>query len=370
LPTEIRLPQLGKTMKDAVLLQYNVTLGESVKKGDVIFEIETDKATLEVESPVEGFVKHIFAEIGQTVNVDEPVLVLAGKDENVPEDFINRLEKQINKTETRQQSQSHPPEYVQTQNSASAPSAGFASLEETALGRTVPLSARQKIIGQKMLWSKRNIPCFYLHLDADVTGLVQLRKDLNKTADVPVSYNDFLIYALTRALKKFPVMTGSLQGQNIILPENINIALAVELPDGVAAPVLKNLEGKRLSQIAREKTRLVEKTEAGKLRFEDLEGACITISNLGNLGIESFIPIVIPGQCSILGVGKITDTCQTEATFTAGTEEKIVIRKKMSLTLAVDHRIANGTQASQFLDFLRKYLQEPENFIDRPPQTD
>jgi len=350
-------------MTEAVLIRYNISPAERVNKGDVLFEIETDKAALEVESPAEGFVKHLLAQIGQTVKVDDPVIVLVKKNEEISQDFIEQLKDQLKKTVDKD-----VPEQFIGQTDEPPQTKGFietshVTKERIKLGSTIPLSQKQKVIGRKMLWSKQNIPCFYLHVDADLTGLVELREKLNKTADVHVSYNDFLIYAIAVSLMKFPVMTGSLKGRNIILPENINVALAVELPDGVAAPVLKNLHGKSLSQIARERTLLVEKTQSGKLTLEDLEGACITISNLGSLGIDSFIPIVIPGQCSILGVGKITDTCRPETAFTTGKEEKIVIRKIMSLTLAVDHRIANGTQASQFLDFLRKYLEEPQSFF-------
>lgn len=357
-------------MKQAVLIRYNANPGQMIKKGDCIFEIETDKAALQVESNADGCVKHLLADIGQTIRVGDPVVILADKNEKVPREYIKALKNQLAKTGLSGSAQKTGTEVEKAPDNRSFNQTSAVPEEQIKLGSSFSLSQKQKVIGRKMLWSKRNIPCFYLRVSSDVTALTRLRENLNKTAHTPVSYNDFLIFAVTRALKKFPLMTGSLRGGKIILPENINIALAVRLPHGLAAPVIKNTHKKKLPEITGERKKLTEKTAAGKLTLQDLQDACITISNLGNLGIDSFIPIVVPGQCSILGVGKITDTCRADNNFASEPEKQIVIRKMMSLTLAVDHRIANGTQASQFLDFLRKYLQEPENFIpDAAEQT-
>ena len=148
-------------------------------------------------------------------------------------------------------------------------------------------------------------------------------------------------------------MTGQLVGDTIKLADTINIGLAVSTPSGLIVPVIKDAHKMDLKQIAAVTKDLIEKAQNEKLLLTDLEGACITISNLGAFGIESFIPVVIPGQCSILGIGRITDT----------TVPKKGDRKLMSMTLSVDHKVVNGDYAAQFLDLVRKLLEDTSTFV-------
>jgi len=186
---------------------------------------------------------------------------------------------------------------------------------------------------------------------------------MNKTSDVKISYNDFIMRAVATGLEKFPIMTGQLAGDTIRLADSrrphptggINIALAIALPDVILAPVIGNVNKKHVKQIARDSKALIEKARNNKLTPDDLQSACITVSNLGAFGIDSFIPIVVPGQCSILGVGRIIETCVPENGNT-------IVRKLMSLTLSVDHKIINGAYAGQFLDFVRKLLEDSSGF--------
>ena len=350
--TEVRLPQLGQTMEEATIVGYMVKVGDEVKKTDVLFEVETDKVTLEVESPAEGFVKHILAEVGRTLPVGGPVLILADKDEGVPQSFIDSL-KSVDAAQAAKPAAAEPPP---TAPAAVRPAGKPGPAPEIKLGATVPLNRLQKLTAQRMLQSKREIPCFYLSVRADVTDLVELRTKLNETRDVKVSYNDFIMRAVAIGLEKFPMMTGQLVGDTIKLADSIGIGLAVFVPDGLVVPVVKDVDGKDLTRIARDSKALIEMARNNKLALTHLEGGCITVSNLGAFGIESFIPIVVPGQCSILGVGKIADTCVPD-------NGKVVVRKLMNLTLSVDHRVTNGAYAGQFLDFVRKQLEQAANFV-------
>jgi pyruvate dehydrogenase E2 component (dihydrolipoamide acetyltransferase) len=226
---------------------------------------------------------------------------------------------------------------------------------EVKLGDTIPLNRLQKITAERMLKSKREIPCFYLTVKADVTGLVKLRTKLNETSDVKISYNDFIMKAVATGLEKFPIMTGQLAGDAIKIVDAIHIGLAISVPDGLVAPVVKDVNKKDVKQIARDGQALIERARSNKLSPTDLEGGCITVTNLGSFGIESFIPIVVPGQCSILGIGQITDTCVPD-------DEEILVRKLMNMTLSVDHKVTNGAYAAQFLDFVRKLLEDISTF--------
>lgn len=349
---EIRLPKLGQTMEEATIIACNFKLGDWVKKGDYIFEIETDKATLEMESPAEGFVKHVLVRPSQTVHVGAPLLVLGDKDEHLPKGFFDFVKTSVAAIPGRQKAgrKVEPAGGSEEEQSAEGKKAE-AELRTT----TIPLTKKQELTAERMLESKREIPCFYLTVRADVTGLAELRAKLNKTTSSKISYNDFFIKAVATGLQKFPILTGQLAGNTVQLPDTINIGLAVSVTDGLVVPVVKDAHKKDIKQIAADSASLIEKAQAGKLPLTNLEGACITISNLGAFGINSFIPIVIPGQCSILGIGRITDTCVSD-------NGGVIIRKLVNMTLSVDHRIANGAYAAEFLDFTRKLLEDTSSF--------
>ncbi|HUT44870.1 MAG TPA: dihydrolipoamide acetyltransferase family protein [Sedimentisphaerales bacterium] len=397
---EVRLPQLGQTMEEGTVVNCLVSVGDEVKKGDVIFEIETDKATLEMESPAEGFVKHVLAKVDETLPVGAPVLVLGAKDEDVPQSFVDSLTGAAPATPeaapavepARAEPEPAKPagrimasprakklatdlgvdlatvtgkgpagkiteQDVQKAAAAkpSTPSAPAVPAAEAKAGQTIPVNRLQRITAEKMLKSKQEIPCFYLTVKADVTDLVELRSRLNETGDVKLSYNDFLLKAVAMGLEKYPIMTGQLAGEEIRLAETIGIGLAISVPDGLVAPIVKDVNKKDVRQIALDSQALIERARGNKLAPTDVEGGCITVSNLGAFGIDNFIPIVVPGQCSILGIGQITDTCVPD-------NGNIMVRKLMNMTLSVDHKVANGAYAAKFLDFVKKLLEDTATF--------
>jgi pyruvate dehydrogenase E2 component (dihydrolipoamide acetyltransferase) len=403
---EVRLPQLGQTMEEGTVVSCLVKVGDEVKKGDVILEIETDKATLEMESPAEGFVKHILVNVDETLPVGAPLLVLGDKDEEVPQSFVDSLKDSVpagqeaapaaEAAPVAEPAKAEPEPDKPAGRVMASPRAKKLAVElgvdltavtgtgpagkiteqdvkeaaaaepakpavpavsgtEPKLGETVPLNRLQKITAERMLKSKQEIPCFYLTVKVDVTDLVELRTKLNQTGDVKVSYNDFIMKAVATGLEKYPIMTGQLAGKTIELAEAIGIGLAISVPDGLVAPIVKDVNKKDVRQIARDSLALIERARNNKLAPTDLEGGCITVSNLGAFGIDNFIPIVVPGQCSILGIGQITDTCVPD-------NGNILVRKLMNMTLSIDHKVANGAYAAQFLDFTRKLLEDTSTF--------
>ena len=404
MPKEIRLPQLGQTMEEGTIIGCMVKVGDEVKKGDCIFEIETDKATLEVESPVGGFVKHITAKEGATLLVGDVLLVLGEKDEEVLQSFVDSIKggKPVTEAapvsavaEPAAEPQARPKETASRVKASPRAKklAGELGVELTTisgtgpggkiteqdiknatqskttgekefgagarLGATIPLNKIQRLTAERMLKSKREIPCFYLTTKVDVTEMVAMRTKLNETSDVKVAYNDFIIRAVALGLEKFPIMTGQLVGDAIELAEAINVGLAMSVAEGLIVPVVKDANKKEIKAIARDTNTLIEKVENNKLLLTDLEGGCITISNLGAFGIESFIPIVVPGQCSILGIGRISDSC-------VPSDGEIITRKLMNITLSVDHKVANGAYAARFLDYVKKLLEDTMIFRARP----
>lgn len=317
---EIKLPKFGQDTQEGTILKCLVQIGDSVKKGDIIFEIETDKATLEMESPQEGFVGAIIAKDGQTLEVGSILMVLGGENEKInAADFTASAKK--------------------------------SALACDCQGQPV-LDGTAEMSPEKMLFSKQNIPCFYLSIAADITELVEQQNELNKTSPVKISFDDFLIKALSLGFEKWPIMTGTFAGDSVRLADSPGIGITV----GRVAPVIKDVCKKNLAQIAADRIAVVKRAQAGKLSDGDLKNGCMTISNLGELGIDSFIPIVIPGQCSVLGVGKITDTCVSY-------DDVFVTRKIVKMTLAVDHKTANGAEAAQFFSLVAKLLEDPKKLI-------
>ena len=228
-------------------------------------------------------------------------------------------------------------------------------MEKTAKKR-IPLTKIQKLIGKRMLASKRDKPCFYLQLYADVTEMMAMRPKLRKDYGIKITTNCFYIRSLALAAKKYPLMLGRFEDDNIRIPNNINVGFAVNAPQGLVVPVLKKADKKSMPEIAREEKLLTEKARDNKLKFDDISDETIALSYLGPYGIDSFLAIVPPQTSTILAVGNILH----EAVPKNGCPEE---RKKVSLTIAADHRVIDGAYAAKFLNFLKEQLQNPKELL-------
>lgn len=360
----IKLPRLAQDMEEATIVAIPVGIGGQVKKGDIIFEIETDKAVVEMESPNSGFVKAIPVKQGDTVSVGAAIMILGPEDAQISEEIIVSLTAGCAKNDSaasREESYTEPvPGKSAPTDDAGTVASAFSAKSFTPgsepaykLGQKVPVNRLGRITAEKMLQSKRQIPCFYLNVTVNADKLIAHRAELNASAEVKISFNDFIMRAMACGLLKYPIMTGQLSGDVIKLADSIGTGLAVSTPAGLVAPIVKDVDKKDIHQVARYSRQLIERAKNGKLLPDDLTGGCITLSNLGAFGIDSFVPIVVPGQCSILGVGKITDTLVIDS-------DKPVTIKMMKMTLSVDHRVANGADAARFLDFVVRRLESPE----------
>lgn len=408
----VRLPKLGQTMEEGTIVNSLTKIGDAVKKGDILFEVETDKATLEVESPADGQVKAVLIEVGQTVPVNEPLMIIGAAGEDLPAGLVNSLvhagpapaetvpahvpaavpvpvaapapvakpaapaapEKVFATPRAKMIAQELGIDLknvspanalriveadVRRAAGAKAPAATTAAAgpaPKYTLGQKIPLNRLQKIVAEKMVWSKQNIPCFYLNVRVDATALNALRAKLNKTGTSKLSFNDFIIKALAVGIKHYPILTGQLAGDHIQLNPQIDIGLAISTDDGLLAPIVKNCGPMDLYAINRYCQGLIDRARTNKLSLDDLSGGCTTVSNLGGFGIDSFIPIVVPGQATILGVGAMQDTV-------VPMDGNLMVRKMMNLTLSVDHKVINGAEGAQFLDFVKKLLEHPDELI-------
>jgi len=220
----------------------------------------------------------------------------------------------------------------------------------------IPLTRIQRLIGRRMLKSKQSKACFYLEAKADVTGLMALRPRLRKSLGVRITTNAFYIHILGLAAEKYPLVVGRLDGDEITIAERINVGFAVNAPQGLVVPVVKNAADKTLAEIAREETLLTDKARDNKLTLEEIEGETIALSNLGAYDIDSFLGIIPPPASTILSVGNVMAAVVCR-------DGEITVRKILSLSLAADRRVLDETYAAEFLNYIKDRLQNPQQVI-------
>ena len=230
---------------------------------------------------------------------------------------------------------------------------------------TMPLTRIQRLIGERMLASKRGKPCYYLETRADVTELMGMRHNLSKALGVKITSNAFFIRAIGLAVRRYPLMVGRLapgddrrngDGTVVQIAENVNVGFAVNSPQGLVVPVVRYAEGLSLAEIAEEEKLLTSKARSNKLTLDDLEGETIALSNLGAYDIDSFLGIVPPQVSTIVSAGKVSLTAIPQ-------DGRVVVRKTVSLSLAVDHRVIHCHYAAQFLQCLVEQMGDPEQLI-------
>ncbi len=228
---------------------------------------------------------------------------------------------------------------------------------ESTSKTNVPLTRIQKLIGKRMLASKRTKPCFYIEDMADVTELLAQRHALSKSLGVKITSNTFLIRSLAVAASHYPLILGCLRDEGlnafIDIPPEINVGFAVNSPQGLVVPVVRNADRKTLAQIAAEERTLTQAARSNKLTLEQIEGETIAMSNLGAYDIDTFVGIVPPAASAILAVGKVLR-------MVVPNDRRFEVRKQMSLSLAVDHRIVDGVYAAKFLHLIAEQLNDPE----------
>jgi pyruvate dehydrogenase E2 component (dihydrolipoamide acetyltransferase) len=232
------------------------------------------------------------------------------------------------------------------------------ALLDNSTKKHIRLTRIQKLIGERMLKSKLSKPCFYLASKADITELMAMRPKLRKSLGVKITTNAFYIRALGLAVRKFPLAAGKVDGDKIKIAERINVGFAVNAPQGLVVPVIKDAADMPLPEIARQEALLTFKARDNLLTLEDIEGETVALSNLGAYGIDCFLGIVPPPASTILAVGNAitTPVYQCES-------DEIVVRKIVSLSLAADQRVLNEVYAAEFLNFITQELQNPQRLV-------
>jgi pyruvate dehydrogenase E2 component (dihydrolipoamide acetyltransferase) len=396
--TPVILPKLGLTMDEGRLVAWLKQEGDPVEAGEILFEVETDKATMEVESPVAGYVRRLLVAAGDEVPVtavialisttaDEPVAVPsvpgatpalasvealagaldeapapAGAQPGTPDERVvaspaarkRAAELRVDLTRVRPArggriSIEDVEAAAGVGDTPAAPGAepvvsGAVAAATEATAVRAPLSRMRRVIAERMTRSFRDVPQFSVSRDVDMTAAGAAR------AAAAVSYADLLIWAVARTLVDHPRLTMRYDPEGLIAGEGIHLGIAVALDDGLLVPVLRDADTKDVAAISRERAALQEGARVGKLAAEALSGAVLTISNLGQHGVDRFTAIVNPPEAAILAVGRVRDGVVAR-------DGVAVVAPIVSLTLSVDHRVADGAEAASFLADLARRLE-------------
>jgi len=319
--TEILLPQRGMGMSEATIVCWHRNEGDYVKEGEPLVQIESSKATEEIVAPISGVVAEIRCRAGEVVEVGKVLAVIAGADERGGAVSI----------------------------AAAGTPDGGEEQESRRSSRVQPLSSVRRVIAQRMLASLQSSAQLTLHTQADVTATVERRAVM--VAHSGVTYTDILVKVVADAMAKHPIMGAVWDEDSILLPEHVDIGVAMAVDDGLVVPVVRDADQKSLKEVSADMSALLEKARNGQLVAQELSGGVFTITNLGMYCVDAFTPILNPPQTAILGVGRI-------AKKPSVVNDRIVPRSMIGLSLTFDHRVVDGAPAAAFLNVISSALEE------------
>ena len=425
--TNILMPALSPTMTEGTLARWLKKEGETIKAGDVIAEIETDKATMEVEAVDEGVLGKILVADGtEGVKVNAPIAVLVAKGEAVPAGapapvaaapapaaaamatpepasrppaapvspasaapvsvhngarvFISPLARRMAAqagidpaglagsgphgriVKADIEAALAKPAATPAPVAAAAPRPAAPAPVVTAPHRLVPNSSMRKVIARRLTEAKRDIPHFYVSMDIEIDALLKLREELNARSpkDGPgafrLSVNDLIIKAAAVTLRRIPKVNASYTEDNVILYDDVDISVAVSIPDGLITPIVRKADQKGLAAISTEMKDLGARAKAGKLKPEEFQGGGFSISNMGMFGVSNFAAVINPPQAAILAVA-------------AGQQRPVVkngalaIATVMTCTLSVDHRVVDGALGAEWLASFKAVVEDPMSLM-------
>ena len=404
----ISMPKLGFDMAEGLLVRWVKQVGETINKGDVLAEIETDKATVEVESSASGVVLQLIVDQGTMVPVNAPIAVVGQAGEVVSE---QKAESGKPKADEKPAPQTQPtvdsaPQLVasadgapvkasplakkvardqkvdlskvqgtgpggrivrkdieaalssgqpKTGNVTSLPTTHYSPTTED---KVVPTTKLRQAIGRRLVESKTTIPHFYVTHEFKMDALMDMRKQVN--AYLPdnekVSVNDFILKGVALSLRQFPNLNATLKGTDIIQFGHVNVGVAVTVPGGLMTVVVKDTDQKTLRQISGEVKAMAARAREGKVKPEDVDGSTFSTSNLGMYDVEEFIAIVNPPEAGILAISSAREVPVVE-------NGELKVGWRMKATISVDHRISDGAEAAQFMQALAGFLDNPVRML-------
>lgn len=402
---EIKMPAGGQTTDTSTVGTWLVKKGDRVERGDALLEVETDKATLTVESYAKGIVLAILAEEGDIASAGDVIAYIgeesdraevekrlsgkSQKDEKYEEDEYQPIDKSVPRAKPDIKMKKGNILDIKAMPNAKlmAKNAGV-FLEDVAkyaeknilkrqdvenylayevekkerktieitqqnTEEKVPLTTMRKIIAQRMTESAQSIPMFNASVEINMEQSIRFRKTVNDSGNnVKISYNDILFKCMEAAIRKYPYINASYTDDALILHKDVNIGLAVSVEGGLVVPVVKQVNAKNILEISCDNKTNVEKARQGKLSTDDMSGGTITLSNLGMYPVTNFQAIINPPEVCILAVGCM----EKKPVFEEGEWKTAIV---MNITGSFDHRVIDGAYAAQFLTALKKIIENP-----------
>ncbi|MCF8459496.1 MAG: pyruvate dehydrogenase complex dihydrolipoamide acetyltransferase [Flavobacteriales bacterium] len=406
----IRMPKLSDTMTEGVVAEWHKKVGDEVSSGELLAEIESDKATMEFESFFDGVLLHIGVQKGKAAAVDSILAIIGKKGEDIsallkeataPKAEGKQEEKKVEEpkqkemTEAKVESKPTPvavskPAIVTQQSSngrvIASPLAkklasdkgidihrvsgsgdggrivkrdveSFSSFGPSAANAVesyndVEVSQMRKVIARRLAESKFSAPHFYLTMKIDMDAMMDARDSINSVSKIKISFNDLVIKAAAVSLKEHPQVNAAWMGDYIRYNQHVHVGVAVAVPDGLLVPVVRFADTKRLSEISNEVKDFVLRANDKKLQPKDWEGNTFTISNLGMFGIDEFTAIINPPDSCIMAVGGIEEIPVVK-------NGQIVAGNVMKVTLSCDHRVVDGASGAKFLKTFKKLMENP-----------
>ncbi|MCG2590205.1 pyruvate dehydrogenase complex dihydrolipoamide acetyltransferase [Rhodohalobacter sulfatireducens] len=409
---KIEMPKLSDTMEEGVIAKWNVEEGDKVSSGDVIAEVETDKATMEVEVFDDGIILKILAREGDAIPLGGLMAVVGEEGEDIS-DILEEAEggKEPEKAEVEEEKEEKSKEKKESakedkkeEKTSAASTTDNGRIKASPLARKmaedkgidlnrvegsgpegriikrdiedyepaaapaaqiqysseededVKISQMRKTIARRLAESKFTNPHFYETIDIDMEHAIEARNRLNEISEVKISFNDIVVKACAAALRQHPYVNSSWMDDVIRQHGDVNIAVAVAIEEGLMTPVINHADKKNLRQISTETRELAGLAKDRKLQPEQMEGSTFTVSNLGMFGIEEFTAIINPPNVCILAVGAIRDVPVVK-------DGEVVPGKRMKVTLSSDHRVVDGAKAADFLNTLRELLENPLSML-------
>lgn len=395
----IKMPKMSDTMTEGVLAKWHKQVGDKLKSGELLAEIETDKATMDFECYQEGTLLYIGAKEGEALPVDALIAIIGAEGENFQSllsvssattstetpkaeespkanetiimqesksDINGRIKasplaKKIAEDKGIDLSSVHGSaeggrivkkdlENINTQPALNIPKNRTLNGEETFT--EISVSQMRKTIAKRLSDSKFSAPHFYLRVSIDMDNAIVARNRVNELSETKISFNDFVIKAVATALRKHPNVNSSWLGDKIRYNQHINIGVAIAVEDGLLVPVVRMANTKSLSEISNEVKDFSQRAKNKKLQPSEWEGSTFTISNLGMFGIEDFTAIINPPDACILAVGGIQQVPVVR-------DGMVVAGNVMKVTLSCDHRVVDGATGATFLQTVKSLLEEP-----------
>jgi len=393
--SKILMPALSPTMTEGIINQWLVKVGDTVKAGDIIAEIETDKATMEVEAVDEGKITHLLEDTAnKQIPVNSVIAIIDGDDSEIIENKIkiDSNSKDTNDIKIQKTKQILDSKISQNNNSKNSDDRLKASplvkkiaiennldlskfkgtgpdgriikrdidsnniaeeIPNTSLNGDITIpSTMRKVIAKRTLEAKQKIPHFYLTIESNVDKLISLRSKINENNLVKVSFNDLIVKAIGLAMKKNPNTNVYWQNEKIYQLNDIDVSVAVAIDEGLITPIIKNADSKGLNIISSEIRELAKLAKTNSLTPEQYTGGSITVSNLGMFGISEFAAIISPPQSSILAIGKIIKKPIV-------VDDEVVVGNTLKSTLSADHRVLDGAVAGKLLKDFNDIIEDP-----------